>query len=46
MAIDPLALLKDYTVNNKQVECDNGFLYFGNVKVSLTHPTAWKPSTT
>lgn len=42
---DPLSLLRDYVTNSKKIDCVGGNLYFGNVKINLQHPTAWKPKT-
>jgi len=40
---DPISLLRDYTINDKKIDCVGKNLYFGNLEVNLSHPTAWKP---
>lgn len=37
---DPILLLKDYITNNKKIDFVGGKLYFGNLEVPLSHPTA------
>lgn len=40
---DPINLLRDYTLTNKRIDVSsNTHIFFGNVKVSLQHLTAWR----
>ncbi len=40
--IDPILLLRDYTMKEKKVRLDGEELAFGITKVPLSAPTAWK----
>ena len=45
MTYDPLNLLRDFTMNNKRIDIhSNTHIFFGNIKVPLQHPTAWRKS--
>ena len=40
--IDPILLLRDYTLKGKKVRLEGNELIFGNTRVPLSAPTAWK----
>lgn len=39
---DPIALLREYTIEGKKIENHKGHLVIGQAKFPLQHPTAWK----
>jgi hypothetical protein len=43
--IDPILLLRDYTMHKKKIRQSEQELIFGNIKLPLDTPTAWKPKT-
>ncbi len=40
--VDPILLLRDYTIKGKKVRLEGDELVFGSTKVPLSAPTAWK----
>jgi len=42
--IDPITLLREYMMKQKKIRLENDELIFGNTKIPISAPTAWKKS--